>query len=133
MINKENEVFTRVRNAVLAEFPNADVDGSYQQVPSTFPHVSLYMSDTYVPENAIDSSLEPEYMAMTFEVNVYSNSVSGKKQEAKKIMGIIFDTMYEMNFRMIVSSPVPNLNDSSIYRQTARFEGMADANNFYSR
>lgn len=131
MINKENEVFTRVRNAVLAEFPIADVDGSYQQVPSTFPHVSLYMSDTYVPENAIDSSDEPEYMAMTFEVNVYSNSVSGKKQEAKKIMGIIFDTMYEMNFRMIVSSPVPNLNDSSIYRQTARFEGSADRDNFY--
>jgi hypothetical protein len=133
MINKENEVFTRVREAIVAEFPNADVDSSYQPVPSKFPHVSLYMSDTYVPNDAMDSSLEPEYMVSTFEVNVYSNASSGKKQEAKKIMGIIFNTMYEMNFRMIVCSPVPNLNDSSIYRQTARFEGMADSNNFYSR
>lgn len=48
-------------------------------------------------------------------------------------MGIIADTMARMNFRMIMLTPVPNLNDSSIYRLSAQFEGMADADGFYGR
>ena len=133
MIDKENEVITRVREAILAEFPSATVDSSYQPVPSGFPHVSIYQSDAFTPGGVIDTGYAPKYISMTFEAQVYSNSINAKKQECKKIMGIIFDTMAKMNFRMIVNTPVPNLNDASIYRQTARFEGMADANTFYGR
>ena len=133
MIDKENEVFTRVYEAVIAEFPTAAIDSSYQAVPSGFPHVSLYQSDAYTPSGILDTAYLPKYVATTFEAQVYSNSTKAKKQECKKIMGIIADTMAAMNFRMIVNTPVPNLNDASIYRQTARFEGMCDADTFYGR
>ena len=41
MIDKENEVFTRVYERVVAQFPAVAMDASYQTVPSGFPHVSL--------------------------------------------------------------------------------------------
>ena len=133
MIDKENEVFTRIRSAVLAEYPNASVDSSYQRDPATFPHVAFYMMDIFTPNDAMCSSLHPAYVSMMFEARVFTNKTSGKKEEAKKIMRVIIDAMAEMNFRLIANTPVQNLNDSSIYRQTARFEGNADADNFYSK
>lgn len=133
MIDKENEVFTRVRERILEAFPDASVDSSYQPVPSGFPHVSIYQSDAFVPSDKVDSSVLSKYLSMTFMVQVYSNKEKGRKQECKKLMSIIVDTMEWMNFRMIVLTPVPNLNDSSIYRLSAQFEGMADADGFYGR
>ena len=133
MIDKENEVFTRVYERVVAEFPSVAMDTSYQAVPSGFPHVSLYQMDSYTPRDKMDNSVHPKYVAITFEAQVYTNKVSNKKAQAKKIMAIINDVMEEMNLRRIILTPTPNLNDASIYRLTARFEGMADANYFYGR
>lgn len=133
MIDKENEVYTRVREAVLAEYPDAEMDSSYQPIPSGFPHVSLYQSDSFTPSALQDNQLVPKYEVVVFEAQVYSNKSNNRKQECKKIMEIICDTMSLMNFRRLVLTPVPNLNDSSIYRLTARFEAVADANGFYRR
>ena len=133
MVDKENEVFTNVRAAVLTEYPDAKIDSSYQAVPAGFPHISFYARDVYTPQGALSSALQPAYVSMMFEANVYSNKTSGKKEEAKKIMRIIADAMAEMNMRMISNTPVANLNDSSIYRMTARFEGNADSDNFYTK
>ena len=133
MIDKENEVYTAVYNAVKAEYPNAYVDSSYQPDPAGFPHVAFFMMDVYAPREALDSTLHPAYVSMMFEAQVYTNQTSGKKTTAKKIMNIIIDTMAEMNMRVITNSPIQNLNDSSIYRMTARFEGNADSDNFYTK
>lgn len=133
MIDKENEVYTRVREAVLAEFPTVAMDSSYQPIPSGFPHVSLYQSDSFTPTALQDNQLVPKYEVVTFEAQVYSNNKSNRKQECKAIMNTVCDTMSLMNFRRLVLTPVPNLNDSSIYRLTARFEAVVDANGFYRR
>ena len=133
MIDKENEVFTRVAEAVAAEFPDANIDSSYQPVPSGFPHVSLYQYDSYTPRELQDNRLLPKYEAIYFEAQVYSNKTEGRKQECKKIMEIICDTMSRMNLRRTILTPVPNQNDSSIYRMTARFEGVASEDAFYRR
>jgi hypothetical protein len=133
VIDKENEIFTRVKEQIVAQYHDAVVDSSYQSVPSGFPHVSLYQNDAFTPDNMLDSAYLPKYVSIGFTAQVYSNKTKGKKQECKKIMGIIADTMARMNFRMIMLTPVPNLNDSSIYRLSAQFEGMADADGFYGR
>ena len=133
MIDKENEVFTRVYERGVAQLPAVAMDASYQTVPSGFPHVSLYQMDSYTPRDKIDNSVHPKFAAVTFEAQVYTNKTSDKKAQAKRIMAIINDVMEEMNLRRIVLTPTPNLNDASIYRLTARFEGMIDANGFYGR
>jgi len=133
MIDKENEVYTRVRERVLESYPNASVDGTYQPVPSGFPHISIYQSDAFTPREFLDSGTYAKLEAVLFEVQVYSNKTSTKKQECKKIMSIIDDVMQEMNMRRSSLVPVPNLNDASIYRLTARYEGVVDAGGFYRR
>ena len=131
MIDKENEVYTLVHDAVIADFPDADMDSSYQPTPSGFPHISFYMQDLYTPQQYLDTSANPKFGRMMFEAQVYSNKATAKKQEAKKIMDIIIDKMQSMNFRLSTLTPVPNLNDSTIYRLAARFEAIADEGGFY--
>lgn len=133
MLDKENEIYTRVYNKVIAEFPNADMDSSYQPYPSSFPHVTLYQSDSYTPSERTDSSLMPKFAVVSFEVNVYSNKKNGRKQECKKIMSIIDDEMHRMNFTRIVLTPIPDMNDASIYRLTARYTGEISNTHFYRR
>lgn len=133
MIDKENEVYTRVRERVLETFPDASVDGTYQPVPSGFPHVSIYQNDSYTPNEYLDSATYAKFEAVMFEVQVYSNKTGTKKQECKRLMDIIDTVMQEMNMRRSSLVPVPNLNDASIYRLTARYEGLIDADGFYRR
>ena len=132
MIDKENEVITRVSDAVHALYPSAKIDGSYQPAPSKFPHVSIYQGNSYTPPQYRDSSVYSKYEAVMFEVEVCSNKQSTKKTECKKIMAVIVDTMSEMNFRLDSLAPIPNVADSTIYRLTARFTGTVSADGFYS-
>ena len=132
MIDKENEVYTRVRSAILAEFPNANVTSTYVNKPSAFPHVSIEQSDSYTPSRYVSSAWNEEYARIMYTVNVYSNKVGTAKSEAKAIMRIVCDEMHHMNLLRESCVPTPNVNDATVYRMTARFEGTADENGFYS-
>lgn len=66
-----------------------------------------------------------------YEINVYSNKVGTKKSEAKAIMQLIDGMMYERNFTRIALTPVPNLEDATIYRLTARYRAETDGTNIY--
>lgn len=130
MIDKENEIYTRVYNKVIAKYPDVNMDGSFQAVPSGFPHVTFYESDSYVSER-YDDGLTPKYEIVRYSVNIYSNKISGKKQECKDILAVIDDEMHRMNFRRMIMTPVPNLNDSSIYRVIAEYEAVISENMFF--
>lgn len=68
-----------------------------------------------------------------FEINVYSNKAEGKKTECKKIIKEINDALYSMNFRRTAMTPVPNMEDATIYRITSRFRVATDGKHFYRR
>lgn len=131
MIDKENEVYSRVNEIVMNAYPDASMDSSYQAVPSGFPHITLEQTNSYTPIRLDVNTAKEKYTTITVTVNVYSNKTSGKKQECKNIMGLIDDAMRSMNFRRLVMTPVPNLNDSSIYRMTAEYEVTASDTYFY--
>ena len=68
-----------------------------------------------------------------FEVNVYSNKTEGKKTECKEIMKVIDEVLFKMNFKRIAMTPVPNMEDASIYRMVARYRVMTDGRYFCRR
>lgn len=68
-----------------------------------------------------------------FEINVYSNKSEGKKTECKSIAKAIDEKMFSMNFRRLAFTPVPNLEDATIYRIIARYSAATDGENFYRR
>lgn len=128
MIDCENEVYTRVKNIVKAEFSDLDTSSVYVNAPSAFPHMSVEMTDCY-PDD-MTNALSEGMTRCTFTVNVYSNTKT-KKTDVKKIINLINDAFTSMNFTRISQMPVPNLADSSIYRITARYSGKTDGEYFY--
>ena len=68
-----------------------------------------------------------------YEVNVYSDKAGGKKSVCRKIMRFVDDLMCAKNFRRISLSPVPNLENATIYRLVARYKAETDGTTLYRR
>lgn len=131
MIDCENEVYTRIASVLREKFPGINIAGEYVKAPSGFPHVSITQSDNSVVSERMTGSAE--MAQVMFEINVYSNKTEGKKAECKSIMRIVDDAMFRMNFKRQAMTPVPNLEDATIYRIVARYRGMTDGTHFYRR
>lgn len=127
----ENEVYTRVARVLREKFPGINLSGEYVKAPSSFPHVSITQSDTVTVY--MKTSDTRQYDRLLFEVNIYSNKASGKKTECKAIASAIDDVMFSMNFRRMSMTPVPNMEDASIYRIVARYRVTTDGKYFYRR
>lgn len=133
MIDVENEVYTRVAEMLRVQFPGINTASEYVKSPPAFPHVSITQSDNYPIAEREDSSDKENMVQVMFEINVYSNKSSGKKTECKKIMNAINDLLTSMNFRRLAMTPVPNMEDATIYRITARYRVATDGKYFYRR
>lgn len=131
MIDCENEVYTRIARVLREKFPSINIAGEYVQAPSGFPHVSITQSDNSVVSERMTGSAE--MAQVMFEINVYSNKTEGKKTECKSIMKVIDDVMFSMNFKRQALTPVPNLENATIYRLVARYRVMTDGTYFYRR
>ncbi len=131
MIDTENMLFTRVKN----DLPKTVKTGTmYAKSQSEFPYVTLVVVDNAVYEPFIDSARIENAADIMVEVNVYSNKTSGKKEECKKLMKTIDDTLSGLNLVRTFCKPTPNLEDATVYRMTARYRAIVDKDyNFYRR
>lgn len=133
MIDVESKVYTPIAVALRDAFSGIFVSGEYVKAPSSFPHVSIVEMDNYTSADRLDTADEERFSTLMYEVNVYSNKTSGKKTECKEIIGFIDNLMYKMNFKRLSLAPVPNMDDATIYRMTARYRVETDGENFYRR
>lgn len=131
MIDCENEVYTRIARVLRDKFPGINIAGEYVNAPSSFPHVSITQSDNSVVSEQMTGSAE--MAQVMFEINIYSNKVDGRKTECKAIAKVIDDVMFRMNFKRMALTPIPNMEDATIYRIVARYRAMTDGKYFYRR
>jgi hypothetical protein len=131
MIDCENEVYTRIAKVLRDKFSGIDIEGDYVKAPSRFPHVSIVQSDNSVVSEKMTGSAE--MAQVMFEINVYSNKTVGKKTECKAIMKVVDEVLFKMNFRRLALTPIPNLEDATIYRMVARYRAATDGKYFYRR
>ena len=131
MIDCENEVYTRIARVLRDKFPSINIAGEYVNAPSSFPHVSITQSDNSVVSEQMTGSAE--MAQVMFEINIYSNKADGRKTECKSIAKVIDDVMFKMNFKRIALTPIPNMEDATIYRIVARYRVMTDGKYFYRR
>lgn len=131
MIDCENEVYTRIARVLRDKFPGINIAGEYVNAPSSFPHVSITQSDNSVVSEQMTGSAE--MAQVMFEINIYSNKADGRKTECKAIAKVIDDVMFKMNFKRIALTPIPNMEDATIYRIVARYRVMTDGKYFYRR
>lgn len=131
MIDCENEVYTRIARVLRDKFPGINIAGEYVNAPSSFPHVSITQSDNSVVSEQMTGSAE--MAQVMFEINIYSNKADGRKTECKSIAKVIDDVMFKMNFKRMALTPIPNMEDTTIYRIVARYRVMTDGKYFYRR
>ena len=129
MIDIESAVFNAVATKVREQFPNIYMVGEYVKSPSSFPSVSLVEMDNAIRTDTIDSGSNENHANVMYEVNVYSNKTTGKKSECKAIIALIDKEMLALGFVRFTLTPVPNMNDSTIYRMVGRYRATVSADN----
>ena len=129
MIDIENAVFNTVVTKVREQYPNIYMVGEYVKSPSSFPAVSLVEMDNAIRTDTIDSGSNENHANVMYEVDVYSNKTTGKKSECKAIIALIDQEMLALGFVRVTLTPVPNMNDSTIYRMVGRYRATVSADN----
>lgn len=133
MIDIEKLVYTSIAESLRKRFKGITVSGEYVNAPPKFPYVSIVEQDNYMSANRLDSSDREKFSTLMYEVNVYSDKAGGKKSVCRKIMRFVDDLMYAKNFRRTSLSPVPNLENATIYRLVARYKAETDGTTLYRR
>ena len=133
MIDIEKLVYTPIAESLRKRFKEITVSGEYVNAPPKFPYVSIVEQDNYMSANRLDSSDREKFSTLMYEVNVYSDKAGKKKTVCREIMGVIDEMLYGKNFTRISMSPVPNLENGTIYRLVARYKAETDGENLYRR
>ena len=124
MINIENEIFNEVSAKVRAEYPDIFMTGEYVKSPPSFPATSLVEMDNTAYNSTQTSCDNENHVSVMYEVNTYSNKIKGKKTECKAIMTLIDNEMIRLGFTRTMLQPIPNMDDATIYRMTARYKAV---------
>lgn len=119
----ETMVFAGVALPLREKFPGIMVSGEYTPSPASFPAVTVAEIDNSVVRRMATAGRIENASMLTYEVNIYTNRSGYKKLDAKEIMLAVDECLSGMGFVRTMCNPVPNLQDSSIYRLTARYEG----------
>ena len=132
MIDIENELFDKIAKTLRGKYPNIFISGISTLTPSSFPCVFVEQKDNPIDMDMADSGSVERVTTPMIEVNVYSNLIEGRKQEAKQIMETICDIMTELDIERTYCQPTPNI-DTSIYRIVGRFNCKTDGKYIYRR
>jgi hypothetical protein len=112
----DNQVYTFVKNKVVAKYSGAFVTGSRIYTTEQWPTVSIVCIDSTPISETIDFS--ESNRRSTFDVNVYSNN---SLTEAKKIATVVRNAFKECGYRCKVFEPLDNALDPNIKRYVGRF------------
>jgi len=126
MIDVESQVYAAVSKAVKKKFPKAFTSGEYTDTPAKFPAVTVTESDNTVLKRLRTNDQLENAVSVMYEVNIYTNTVGYKKLEAKEILSVVDDEMEGSGFTRTYCSPIANIQDATIYRIVARYEGVVD-------
>lgn len=133
MTDIESQVFTRVCDALEANFPGITVKSELELSPSKFPSVSLEEADNYSLTSTATTKSTDNHQVVMYELNVLSNKSSGRKSEAKRIYSTADEVLVGLGFTRLSRMPMP-MNDGTVYRYVGRYTAVVDNNqNIYRR
>ena len=124
MIQIEDELFTAIATALRSAYTGIYVAGEYVNQPPQMPAVFIVEQDNSVYQRGVDSGDTENFAEVMYQVDVYSNKNKGRKAECKAIIGTVDEQFNRLGFTRTFLNPVPNMNDATIYRMTARYRGV---------
>ena len=120
MIDIENEVVSLITDVLFANNISASIESVLNLNPSSFPTVCVEEIENASANISADSLTNENHAAVGYEINVFTNSLSGKKAEAKNILSVI-DTMLINRGFTRVSKTTLSLDNGTKYRVVARY------------
>lgn len=115
-----NAIFTAIRNAVKAEYADANCVQMYTPTPAKFPTVFAREIGHFTPQQVWTLTNAQDISERTWEVQVFSNLSTGSKEQAYEILDICKDVMRSLYFLETFEQPIDQ-QDKSIYCLVARF------------
>ena len=115
MITIEDELFTLLATALRETYPDIYVANEYVPKPTHFPAVFIEEIDNTTKASTVESGLHERFADVTLRVEVFSSRHIGKRAEAKAIAKFIDDMLISRNFMRRSLTPIPNLNDATVY------------------
>lgn len=128
MIDVETDIINAVKELTSGQLPARTLQNAYVRKPATFPHATLREIDNSPVNSKSTTDNTEEYATLTYELNVYSNTLNGKHSECRRIANILDEALKKLKFRRISLRPTPNLDDATIERMTGRYEVTVDKN-----
>lgn len=132
MIDIESQVVNYIKDSILDEFPDCNIESTLNLAPSKFPTVSIEETDNYALTTTRDSATTEHDAVVTYSLNVFSNKAFGKKAEAKAILAVADEAFSELEFTRLSAVPM-YANDSSVYRISARYRAVVSKDEEISR
>lgn len=123
MIDIESTVFDTIARLFIAAYPHGSRYGEDVDTPTAFPCITLIESDNYTYGKSLDSEMREYHANLMYTLNIYSNKVSGAKQECKAILALIDEKMISMGFVRTMKAQTKN-QDTKIFRITARYRAV---------
>ena len=120
MIDIENQVISLVTDCLFTNNISATVESVLNLNPSTFPTVCVEEIENSVTGLTADSSSNENHASVGYEINVFTNDVSGKKQSAKDILAVIDRMLIARGFYRVSKTQL-SLDNGTKYRLIARY------------
>lgn len=126
MIDIYNQVYTKIAEMLEDKYPEAELRDELTFAPNYFPCVCVEEADNYMVNS---DNINREHAArVMYEVNIFTNKLSGRRTEARAILSLIDELLVRYNFTRKVTTPL-SINENTMYRLFARYEAVVDENN----
>lgn len=113
-----NAIYTRIVNAVKAEFPNAYCTSRYVAKPSTFPACYIHEIDNSRPVQNTQLDFQDVQWESVFEIQVVSNKHNTAASEAYDIMTLADAAFSGLYYRRFSQT---NIDRSDTFTLIARY------------
>ena len=124
MIDAESAIFDKVASRFSQSYPDGSCYSELVDTPAKFPRAWLLIEeDNATYEGSLDASHREHNATLLYSVNIYSNKISGAKQECKAIMELVDREMQNLGFTRVFCNQMKNA-DIRIYRVAARYRGV---------
>jgi hypothetical protein len=125
MIDYSNEIFNAVAKSLRFVYPGIQVVGEYVETAARFPTVTLDEIRN-VPVH-MDTAVTNKYARVTYRVQVFCNTASGKRVQARKIYDSVDKILMGMGLYAKTYTTTPAIYNSEVYCITATHEGVVGA------
>ena len=106
MIDIENEIIDEITTMLENYDDKIFVSSDSSKMPPSFPAVFIAQTDGFLADGYHVSTHEENFRSVTFEIDVYTNDLVGRKSHAKQISKLINDRMRQLNFTEQSSNPL---------------------------